>query len=328
MSNTAFSTIASNPLLAQPITSGPIYVRSDNAADSTTLAIYGTISASPGSQTLTLAGKVEVNSTSSFSALTQAILGVGQAGTISGYSAGTAAAGDITGLTNPSDGATLTIGLTGFTRAYRFKNTLAAAYDVKIGATIQDTMANFTAAINASGTPGTEYYTGTLANPYLSATVSTSVVTLTDRIPCNRQLVWTFTESASNFAKRIPRDGADGIELFTFSPSVLTAADRLIFSTEDATLGTLPALMRGVSSAVSINGGTSMFRYYTSNAITVRFQSSTDNQNWHTTSEGDLTLSTAAWTTIVFAQIHDLLRMVIVTNANTTDTVFDARVVY
>jgi hypothetical protein len=328
MSNTAFSTIASNPILAQPVVDGPIYIRSDNAADATTLAIYGTISAAPGSQTLTLAGKVEVNSTSSFSALTQAILGVGEAGTVSGYAAGTAAVGDITGLTNPSDGATLTIGLTGFTRAYRFKNTLAAAYDVKIGATVQDTMSNFSKAINASGTPGTEYYAGTLINSYLSATVSTSVVTLTDRIPCNRQLAWTFTESASNFAKRVPSDGADGIQLFTFSPSVLTAANKLTFSTEDTVATTLPALMRGVSSAVSINGGTSMFRYYTDHAITVRFQSSTDNQNWHTTSEGDITLSTSAWTTVVFAQIHDFLRMVIVTNSNTTDTIFDARVVY
>jgi len=95
MSNTAFSTIASNPILAQPVVDGPIYIRSDNAADSTTLAIYGTISAAPGSQTLTLAGKVEVNSTSSFSALTQAILGVGEAGTVSGYAAGTSAMGTL-----------------------------------------------------------------------------------------------------------------------------------------------------------------------------------------------------------------------------------------
>lgn len=328
MSNTAFSTVASNPLLAQPVTSSTVYVRSTNAADSTTIGIYGTISASPGSQTLTLAGKVEVNSTSSFSAITQAILSIAEAGTVTGYAAGTAAVGDITGLTNPADGDTLTVGLIGFTQAYRFKNTLAAAYDVKIGATVQDTMDNFKKAINADGVAGTNYFAGTLANPYLSASVSTSVVTLTDRIACNRQLAWVFTESASNFAKRVPRDGADGLLLFSLSPSVLSAANKLTFSSEDAATATLPALMLGTSSGVSINGGFSQFRYYTDQAITVRFESSTDNQNWHTTSEGNITLSTSAWTNVLFAELHDFLRMVIVTNSNTTDTILDARVIY
>lgn len=328
MSNTAFSTVATNPLASQPLSSGPIYVRSSNAADSANLAIYGTVSGSPDTETVALSGKLEVVTTSSFSALTQAILDDSEAGTVSAYALGTAAVGDVTGLTNPTDGDTLTIGLTGYTVVYRFKNTLAAAYDVKIGATVQDTMDNLKKAINADGVAGTNYYAGTLANPYLSATVSTSVVTLTDRIACNRSLAWVFSESASNFAKRVPRDGSDGLLLFSFLPSVLTAANKLTFSTEDISTETLPALMRGVSSSVSINGGTSMYRVYSSQAITIRFQSSTDGQNWHTTSEGDISISATTWTTGVFAQVHDFLRMVIVTNSNTTDTILDARVIY
>lgn len=46
----------------------------------------------------------------------------------------------------------------------------AAAYDVKIGATYADTKANLIAAINASGTAGTHYGAGTIANTDVTAT--------------------------------------------------------------------------------------------------------------------------------------------------------------
>jgi len=68
--------------------------------------------------------------------------------------------------TNVSDGDTVTIGST----VYRFKNTMAAAYDVKIGASAAASLDNLKAAINASGTPGTEYFAGTLAHPSVVAT--------------------------------------------------------------------------------------------------------------------------------------------------------------
>ena len=68
--------------------------------------------------------------------------------------------------TNPADGDTVTVGTT----TYQFKNTMGAANDVQIGATVQDTLNNLAAAIN--GTPGeagttasgAAYYTGTVAN--------------------------------------------------------------------------------------------------------------------------------------------------------------------
>jgi hypothetical protein len=68
--------------------------------------------------------------------------------------------------TEISDGETVTIGSV----VYRFKDTMAQAYDVKRhGSTADTTLGNLAAAINASGTPGTEYFAGTLIHPYVSS---------------------------------------------------------------------------------------------------------------------------------------------------------------
>lgn len=56
---------------------------------------------------------------------------------------------------------------------YRFRDTLAQAFDVKIGASAAATLDNLKAAINASGTPGTEYFAGTTAHPTVVATDNT-----------------------------------------------------------------------------------------------------------------------------------------------------------
>lgn len=71
--------------------------------------------------------------------------------------------------TNVTDAKIVTIGTT----VYRFKSTMAQAYDVKIGADAATTLDNLKAAINASGTPGVEYYTGTLIHPDVTATTNT-----------------------------------------------------------------------------------------------------------------------------------------------------------
>lgn len=64
------------------------------------------------------------------------------------------------------DGDTVTIGTT----VYRFKDTMSQAYDVKRNGTTADTtMGNLIKAINATGTPGTEYFAGTLIHPTVSA---------------------------------------------------------------------------------------------------------------------------------------------------------------
>lgn len=77
---------------------------------------------------------------------------------------------------NVSDGNTLKVG----SKTYRFKTTPVAINDVKIGADADTSFANLVAAINGTGTPGTEYFTGTTANADVtSSAVVTHVITLT-----------------------------------------------------------------------------------------------------------------------------------------------------
>ncbi len=85
-------------------------------------------------------------------------------------SAGVKAGGVLTSdATNPSVDDTVTIGST----VYRFKSTMLAAYDVKIGAAAADTLDNLKHAINATGVAGTHYFAGTLIHPTITATTNT-----------------------------------------------------------------------------------------------------------------------------------------------------------
>lgn len=65
--------------------------------------------------------------------------------------------GDFTG--QPNDGDTITVN----GQTYRFKNTLAAAFDVKIGATHSETCDNIAAAIDLDAGAGTKYHAATTA---------------------------------------------------------------------------------------------------------------------------------------------------------------------
>lgn len=89
-----------------------------------------------------------------------------------------AASGTITFTGQPADGETVTIGGT----TYTFKTTLSAAYQVKIGATANETADNLRRAINDAGVEGTNYGTGTDPHPTVTATVSTNVVTVTAKV--------------------------------------------------------------------------------------------------------------------------------------------------
>ena len=328
MSNTAFSTPA-NTQPTQPGSATRIVVRSTSALEGVPITIYGTVSGSPDSDGDAGGdGLHEMVTAKSFTAITQAIMSSAAIGTITGYSEGIPAAGDVRVDVNPSDGNTLSIGLADALVVYRFKNTLAAAYDVKIGATKEITAANLHAAINSSGTPGTEYYAGTDFNPYLSSSLSVDVLTLTDRVPCNRQSGWSIVESASKFSKRLPIGGGDGSLLFTVKAGTDRCAIALTFSTEDHSTATLPALMLGVSNYVAIGGGFAQLRMWANHAITYKIQCSTDLINWTDTSEGTLSLSASTLTRVFFADLHDYIRLVIVSNANTTDTIADFRVIY
>ena len=328
MSNTAFSTSSSNRV-SQPLTASKFVVKSTSSFDNLiALAILGTVSGTPTSESVVLGNLVEKLSSNSFDGLRQVSTGSTPLGTVTIATAGTSAIGDVSALLNPTDGATLTIGLAGNTTTYRFKNTLAAANDIKIDATATNTMLSFKKALNGESGAGTDYYSGTPVSPYFVATVSTTVVTLTDKIGCDRQLDWSFTESASNFAKRIPIGGINGTVIATLTSSLITAADPLTFSTEDHTTATLPALMVATSNSVNVQGGRTMLRLWSNNSISYKIQSSTDQINWTDTSEGTVALSASTLTFVYLAEITDFIRFIITTNANTGDTILDARCVY
>lgn len=95
--------------------------------------------------------------------------------------AGVQATGTVTNNgTAPADGSKVTIA----GQVYQFKTTPAAAYDVKIVAgNANSTMDNLILAINATGTPGTNYFAGTLANPNVSAGArATATFTVSARV--------------------------------------------------------------------------------------------------------------------------------------------------
>lgn len=89
------------------------------------------------------------------------------------FTTGVAATGTLTctdnALESGSDPDEAITGSGGSERTYKFKNTISAAYDVKIGADIAASLLNLAKAFNASGVAGTDYGVGTLVNPDMSA---------------------------------------------------------------------------------------------------------------------------------------------------------------
>ncbi len=111
--------------------------------------------------------------------------------------------------TNVTDADTVTIGST----VYRFKNTLALAYDVKIGATAADTLENLKKAINASGTAGTHYFAGTLVHPTVSAgtlTATTLALSCRTRDTSGNSIATTDTATTLSFGGAVLSGGVTG----------------------------------------------------------------------------------------------------------------------
>ncbi len=79
------------------------------------------------------------------------------------------ATGTLTATANPQDGARVTIG----NITYTFRDTLALAYDVKIGANAEESLLNLVEAITYDGgagtNEGTDYGTGTVAHTLVTA---------------------------------------------------------------------------------------------------------------------------------------------------------------
>lgn len=253
---TPFASTSSGSISANLFAASLLYARSSQAADSGTLTLSGLDeSSATESEAYTLTGKREKIGADQFTKLTAAALTAAQTGDVKIYTAGTAGVGLAYGTAQPTDGDTITFGLTGFTQAYRFKNTTAAAYDVKIGATTEATYGNLKKALNADGVgDGTDYHAGTLANPYVSATVSGAIVTFTDRIPCSRLLGWACAKSGTTISIANPSGGVDGTLLATIGASATAVYNPISLDDETLVLGYLPGLVNWTSDAIPVAG--------------------------------------------------------------------------
>jgi hypothetical protein len=271
--NQTFQSAASGSLSASAFTASKLYARSSNAADTGTLSASGLDESSVAvSESLTLAGQREVLGTEDFTVASALALSASQAGTVTVYREGTKATGLCYLTAQPSDGDTVTIGLTGFTQTYTFKTTLstgpAVANEVFIGATANDTATNLKKAINDEGTEATHYGTGTAINPYVTATVSGAILTLTDKIGCSRSLAWACAKSGTNINIANPTGGVDGTLLGTIYTGTTAVYQAISLDDEALTLGGLPGLVNWTSDAVRVSGKAFSLHLVASNVAT------------------------------------------------------------
>ncbi len=159
--------------------------------------------------------------------------------------------GTLTLTGNAVDAETVTIGTT----VYRWKNTLALAYDVKIGANAAASIVNLVAAINANGTAGTHYFAGTLVHPTARAydgagdtvvvhTNSNTILTAVGTLIATTETMTNASWGAATLA-----DGTDGTNVTfvvtgnaiacTFAPDYSTVSDFEAAFAADATVAAI-----------------------------------------------------------------------------------------
>ena len=130
--------------------------------------------------------------------------------------------------TNPADGGTITLG----SLTYRLKTTPAQAYDIKIGTDAATTLDYIKAAVNASGTEGTEYYAGTLANPDVIATTNTDTtqlfVAVAPKASIGNAVVSTETATHLSFGSTTFAGGVDGAVPMGGTYTVTTAVSSIL----------------------------------------------------------------------------------------------------
>jgi hypothetical protein len=180
----------------------------------------------------------------------------------------------VTDLTCTVDTATVTVnydiwgtmaftdGTTTFTFTAVSPGYADAANNVTIGATASDTATNLNKAINDTGTEGTHYGTGTTINEYLSSTVSGSIVTITDKIACDRYLGWTTTQSGSGLSLAGPTGGVNGTILGTIGVGTTGIQDAFTLDNEDldAVSANFPGTITPTFDALFVGGAP--FRVY------------------------------------------------------------------
>ena len=96
--------------------------------------------------------------------------------------------------TGPLEGESFSIG----DQVYTFRATPTLPFDIDISATPATQATNIAAAINAGAGAGTEYGSGTVANPDVEASAATAVVTLTAKVGGTGGNSITLAENATN----------------------------------------------------------------------------------------------------------------------------------
>lgn len=174
-------------------------------------------------------------------------------------------------LTEVTDGDTVTIGTGANERIYRFKDTMAQAYDVKRdGATPDTTLANLAAAINGTGTAGVEWYAGTVLHPDVSSSaVASNALTLSAKVAGAAGNNIAKAESSSH----LDFDGA-GAEFTGGLDAETVTIGSIVYRFKNTMLAAYDVKI-GVSAAVSldnlkaaINGtGTAGVEWYTGTVV-------------------------------------------------------------
>ncbi len=215
-----------------------IYFRSDTVSDYNDVTLYGRQTSGSTAARVVLSlgsvtdGKVERLSSTAWSHLyfvdfiTGNLAGIGKVFS----NDGTAATGSIKVTSQPSDGETIDIGLTGHLTQFTFKTSVSSAGHVKIGSSTAETADNLASAINDSQTGTSNPVDNTdwnvsAAHPYLSATSASGTITLTDLINCERQLAWVITPYDANDFSICPiRGGIDGTLIVAMAAGTDTAS--------------------------------------------------------------------------------------------------------
>lgn len=261
---------------------------------------------------------------------------------------GTAAVGDIRFDSQPTAGETIVIGLSGSSITYEFvTGPVSGDNEVLIGASTAATADNLASAINDASTGTSTPVDGTAwqmagtapaaANNKVSATVASSVVTITDRIKCARQLAWdvTYSDAPTALTIRTPLGGADGTLLGSFSAGSQTfsTATGIELDTEDLATNTLPDAYTGNSSSLSINGRCTIEVRNASvdaGTIALKYQVSNDGgTNWQDGESSITSLTGGAADEKVTPTEHvGLLRLVITSNSNTGPLELNVKVIH
>ncbi len=264
-----------------------VYVRSSAAADDDSWYLFGRATSDSAAASATLAvgsneGKIEALSSTAWSdlylashrssATTENNL-TGRAEVRSNN--GTAATGTVVILDQPGNGDTFVLGLGGgFTKTFTWTtgdpNSNGEVHSSGYGTTytanhlcaaINDTVSGLSTLYGYGGdnTEGGVYTNTDGANPYLTATVSGSTITLTDKIACSRSLGFVTTASDETKVSVSPiRGGVDGTLVAEISAGNASASSTIIsgvnLDAEDQTTSTLPPGIAGPSNVIQTRG--------------------------------------------------------------------------